>query len=119
MPFIKLVKEISQKWKEEQDLAESEESLDQLQDYLDTNNITYVLYESDEIQKFELRDEDALVLSQDQKLQGFGDQCLNDVTVGKDGSLWGLACDDNSEFDGIISQVVQWVDKNEEWVALQ
>ncbi|CDW75187.1 UNKNOWN [Stylonychia lemnae] len=102
----------------EEGLSDSEESLDQLQNYLDTNNIAYVLYESEEVYQFELRDENALILNQDQKLQGFGDQCLNDVTVGKDGSLWGLACDDNSEFNS-LSQVIQWVDKNEEWVALK
>ncbi|CDW82565.1 UNKNOWN [Stylonychia lemnae] len=112
----------------DESLGDSDEPLDKLKQHLSTQGTPYTIYESSEVSNIELRGEEAVVLTQDDTLRGYGDLKFENFKIGNDNSLWGLNLDDkNSNFEQTYDsedyraeyQLLKWNDQTQQWDKIE
>ncbi|CDW84413.1 UNKNOWN [Stylonychia lemnae] len=73
----------------------------------------YILYSPKRYSKLVVKDETPIYVDENSTIIGYGNQCIKDITVGIDGSLWALSCKQNSEKTDF--QLIKWEPVRGKW----
>ncbi|CDW86474.1 UNKNOWN [Stylonychia lemnae] len=73
----------------------------------------YILYSSKTSTLIAMKDDVPIFVDENSTTVGYGNQCIKDLTVGADGSLWALSCIQNSEKTDF--QLIKWEPVRGKW----
>eukprot|EP00347_Sterkiella_histriomuscorum_P000131 403377052 len=88
-----------------------------LNTWIKDDGFQYKLFSSDQFKQLGLKDEIPIFVDINQYLVGYGQQCVNDISVGIDGSIWALSCEMDVEAP-LNFQLIKWDPYRSQWYKI-